>query len=162
MSSQGSRVRSPVCMGVSREGPGLAGEEEGQMVVRGLSPGWTPSTTLPVYSSCPCSLGSSCSQRLRCKGQSAPLQSVPHFRAVTLPQKTVWGEKPRGTANLQQNFLQQEAPGSLRSVSLGGRTGQKGSAAARRVMRGPSSGHSGRPLLSAGNSTSRESRQSHK
>lgn len=28
------------------------------------------------------------------QGQSAPLQSIPHFRAVTLPQKTVLGETP--------------------------------------------------------------------
>lgn len=45
------------------------------MVMRGLSPGWTPSTLLPVYSPCP--LGLSRSQRLRCKGQSTPLQSTP-------------------------------------------------------------------------------------
>lgn len=103
------------------------------MVMRGLSPGWTPSTILPVYSPCPCPLGSSCSQRLRCKGQSAPLQSIPHLRAVTLPQKTLRGRKPHEQRACSRISLSRKH-GDRGSVWLGGRTGQKGSAAARGVM----------------------------
>lgn len=86
-----------------------------------------------------------------------PLQSWPFAT-----ENSLGGKNPQ-TENLQQSFIKQEAPGSLRSVSLGDRPGQqKGSAAALGVMHGPSSGHGSRPLLSAGNSTSRESRQSRK
>lgn len=121
-----SQVPSPDRMGVSREGPGLAGEEEGQMVMRGLSLGWAPCTILPVYSPCPCPLGSWRSQGLGCKGQSAPLQSIPHFRAVPFATENSFrGKKPPQTANLQQSFIKQEAPGSLPRCRSGAGQGRR-------------------------------------